>query len=724
MRSDLFRCTVSTQFAAVLSATILLTAAPTLLAQDGGTAAAPTAESDTQAVQHVENFVHYVLIGKAELALAAGQAALDTGVSDEALAVLVDANDLSERLDRAVTRSRSMGEVAAVATKIDAKVENGRKALARDLARIDEAVGMLTGTLRQQMLARERLAAADEHAVPALLRVIEKADNAPLSSKSVTTLVEMKRLSVLAICAALPSVDPNTQHTLIGVLADIGWPTAIPFLADVASDSSTTSDVKNAAESAMKRLGATSTNASAQYTALAKRFFDREETLIPHGNDSTNNLWSYHATGGLSAAAVATNIFCDAMAMNMARRALTLDSTNSGALSLFIAANLRRENTLGSDAMEPTGYSPAFYATVAGSQIASGVLSLAIDSGDAALVRDALGALAQTADAKSLTTGGRTPMTECLRFSDRRVRLDSALALADSKATESFDGAFSVVPTLASAVSWDGAPRAIALGGVSEDRNAIDMQLTEAGFTPITNASGLAEAVANIAAADGVELVVLRGDLDAIKAGYQAIRANAMTYATPVLAIAPMLQDSAVRSAFGNDPSIAVWTAGGTIDTFRAAASSVVAAVSGSMVDEATALGYAAEALESLSSLATSHNAVMVATEAEPTLLRALAERSEGFKLLVAETLADFGTSTAASGLIDAALVASADAQIALLDAATIAVRASSARGTEKQIAGVTNLVSSSEGATAEAAGRLYGALNLGSAEAVKLILN
>ncbi|MSR41870.1 MAG: hypothetical protein EXS10_08235 [Phycisphaerales bacterium] len=721
MRSDLFRCTVSCRFAAVLSATMLLSAAPSLFAQEDSTAA--SAAADTVATQQVENFVHYVLIGKAELALAAGQAALDSGVSDEALAELVDANDLAERLDRAIARSRSMGDVAAVASKIESKVENGRKALARDLARIDEAVGMLTGTLRQQMLARERLAAADEHAVPALLRVIEKHDDAALASKSVTTLVEMKRLSVLAICAALPSVDPDTQHTLIGVLADIGWPTAIPFLADLASTASTTSDVKNAAEAAMTRLGASSTNASAQYTALAHRFFAREEMLIPHGADATNNLWSYHATGGLSAAAVATNIFCDAMTMNMARRALTLESTNANALSLFIAANLRRENTLGSDAMESTGYSPAFYATVAGPEIATGVLALAIDSGDGALVRDAIAALAQTADAKSLTTGGRAPMTECLRFSDRRVRLDAALALANAKATESFDGAFAVVPTLASAVSWDGAPRAIALGGVAEDRSAIDAQLTEAGFSTILNAGSLTEAVANIASADGVELVVLRGDADALTTGFKAIRANAMTYATPVLAIVSVQDESAVRGSFGNDPSVGVWISGGTIDTFRAAASGVVAAVSGSMVDEAEALAYAVNALEALESLATSHNAIMVATEAESTLLRALELRPDSFKLLVAETLSDFGTTTAASGLIDAALLASGDAQVALLDAATHAVRGSSLRGSEKQIAGLTALVSASEGATAEAASRLYGALNLGSAEAVKLIL-
>ncbi len=722
MRSDLLRCTVSCRLATILTASVLLAATPTLLAQDG-TDTAAAAAADAAAAQQVENFVHYVLIGKADLALAAGQATLDSGVSDEALAELVDANDLGERLDRAIARSRAMGEVAAVATKLEHKVESGRKALARDLDRINQAVGMLTGTLRQQMLARERLAAADEHAVPALLRVIEKHDDPALASKSVTTLVEMKRLSVLAICAALPSVDPDTQNTLIGVLADIGWPTAIPFLADLASTEGTTSDVRNAAQAAMTRLGASSTNASAQYTALAHRFFNREEMLIPHGNDPTNNVWSYHATGGLSAAAVATNVFCDAMTMNMSRRALTLDATNTQALSLFIAANLRRENTLGSDAMEPTGYSPAFYATVAGSQIATGVLALAIDSGDGALVRDAIAALAQTADAKSLTSGGRAPMTECLRFPDRRVRLDAALALASSKATESFDGSFAVVSSLAAAVSWDGAPRAIALGGIAEDRNAIDAQLAEAGFTPILNASGLVDATANIAAADGVELVVLRGDADALTTSYRAIRANAMTYATPVLAIVSVHDEPAVRAFIGNDPSIAAWTSGGTIETFRAAASAVVASVSGSMVDESEAVAYAAAALESLESLATSHNPIMVATDAEPTLLRALADRPESFKLLVAETLAAFGTTTAAAGLVDAALLATPDTQIALLDAATAAVRASGLRGSEKQVAGVTNLVASSEGAAADAAGRLYGALNLGSAEAVKLIL-
>jgi len=223
---------------AMLVATAALSVAPTVLAQDGETAA--EASKDNSAVaKSMGDFVHYVLIGKAELAQAAGEAVLSASISDGDLAEVVDNGDangsMADRLARALSRSRSMGGVSDIATRIESRVEAGRRALARDPKRIASAIEMLGKTLREQRLGEERLAAAGEYAVPQLLKVLVDAKD-PAAELAVTkSLVAMKRLAVAPLGLALNSLDPVSQRKTVGVLAEIGWPTAIPFIVDLAS---------------------------------------------------------------------------------------------------------------------------------------------------------------------------------------------------------------------------------------------------------------------------------------------------------------------------------------------------------------------------------------------------------------------------------------------------------------------------------------------------------
>ena len=68
------------------------------------------------------------------------------------------------------------------------------------------------------------------------------------------------------------------------------------------------------------------------------------------------------------------------------------------------------------------------------------------------------------------------------------------------------------------------------------------------------------------------------------------------------------------------------------------------------------------------------------------------------------------------------ALAASGEEQVALCDFAAHASRMTGGKAEARQLAALRDLIGSSEGAVADAAGRLYGSLDGGSAEAVKLI--
>jgi DNA-directed RNA polymerase subunit F len=714
---------------AALLATSLLAGAPSALAQDegasGATGAAATA--DTAAVRkNLDDFVHYVLIGKPDLAQAAGEALLSAQATDMDLASVVDEAGLADRMAKAMSRSRSMTGVADIATKIEHRVEMGRKALSRDPQRISQAIDMLGKTLRERRLGEERIQAAQEYAVPQLLKALVDSNDPQAALKVVTCLRALGNDAVLPLAMSLRDLPPEAQREVASILADSGRKTALPFLLEVANNAKTTADVKAACETAFERLGGTSRDASAQFAALARKFFDLEETLVTQPTDATNNLWAFDtASGGfagLQATPAPTAVFCDMMAMTLARRSLALDASNSNALATYVAADLRRENTLGSDA-QPGRYSPQFFATASGASICNDVLAMALDARDTALVRDAIAVLAQTAGGATLTTPvGRAPIVEALSYADRRVRLDAALAIANSAPKQSFPNDFSIVPTLASAIAETGTTRAAVLGGSMDERQAIGQQLTSAGFQAVASGDGFDALEVDLVKANGVDLVVVRGAIADLKEGVARVRASRFTGASPVLVIANALEGAAVEGAFRSDDSIVVWTEGGTSESFRDAATKSILQRSGSVMDEAEQAEYAVRAVEALRGLAYSGNKTFNVLDAEGVLLNALRTSQGGMRVAVAEVLAILATPAALSNLVDAAVTSSGDEQIALCDLASAAARTSGGKADDRQLSAIRDLIKSSEGAAADAAGRLYGSLDAGSAQAVELI--
>lgn len=707
---------------AMLVATALVAAAPTTLAQDGGTAASADAGMQEGLKKSIGDFVHYVLIGKADLAQAAAEAALGMGASEADMATVVDGNGMAERLARAVSRSRGMGGVSDLASKIETAVENGRRALSRDQNRVGQSIGMLGGSTRERMLAAERLDAAGEYAVPQLLKTLVDTRDAAVELEVVKRLEALKRFSVLPLSMALADLDPTAQRKVVAILGQLGYPSAIPFIVELAANPATSAEVKAACETAFKQLGGSTMDVSAQFTALAKRFFDRQDSLVPYPGDAVNNDWSYSEAGGLAGRAVSTAVFCDEMAMAMARRALSADAGNTAALAIYVAADLRRENTMGSDA-QPARYSPSFFATAAGPSVCNEVLGLAMDARDTALIRDAIAALAETAGGQMLvSTGGRAPILEAMRYSDRRVRLEAALVLANNPPASSFPGDHNVVPALASAVVDSSTNRAAVLGGASDERQSIGSQLQAAGFVSVANGDTYDALEVDVVKADGVDLVVLRGSLADLKAGLGRVRAGGLTSASPVLAIANALEDGEVRRAFADDRSVVVWTEGSTAETFRNAAAAAVASMSGAALDEAEAAEFAGRAAEALLRVATGGSKTFSAADGEPQLLRAFAMHQGGLRVMVGQVLAMLASPAAQSALIDAALAASGDEQITLCDLAALASRRSGGKATDAQLSALRDAVMASEGATAEALGRLHGSLDAGSANVIKLI--
>lgn len=711
---------------AMLLATAVL-AAPSALgnapAQDGSS---ESAAKDMSAVaKNLGDFAHYVLIGKSDLAQAAAEAVLSAQASDADLADAVDSGEMGERMARAISRSRSMAGVGELAMRLENRIESGRRELSRDPQRIADAIQMLSKTLRERRLGEERLAAAGEYAVPQLLKVLVEAKDAEIELAATKCLVALKRMSVAPLGLSLNSLDPVAQRKVVGVLAEIGWPTALPFIVDLASQPSTPVELKAACDAAFSQLGGTTRDVSAQYTALARRYFDRESSLVPYADDSTNNIWSHDDASGfgtLVAEDVATGVYCDSMAIVLARRALAVEPGNSSALAIYVASDLRRENTLGSDA-KPGRYSARFFATASGPSICQEVLGMAIDARDTALVRDAIAVLAQTAGGNNIiSVGGRSPILEALAYSDRRVRIDAALALAMAQPTQSFPGDFRVVPTLAAAVGDSSGLRAAILGGTNSDRRAISERVSAAGMAAVAMGATFDELENDVVRAEGVDIVFVHGSLDEIKSAVSRVRASGLTAASPIVAFAAMEDSDAARRAFSGDRAMTVFAEGGSDEIFKNAASAAIGGASGRAMDDAEAAEYAANAATALRAIATGNGKIFSIADAEPALLRALGKAQGGLRLMVADVLSVSGSARAMRALVDAALSSTGEEQASLCDHAAAAARLTGAKCDDRQLAALRELIASSEGPGADAAGRLYGALDVGSAAAVKLI--
>ena len=125
----------------------------------------------------LEDFVFYALTANPELSAANAQALLGSGLTDAEFAELLDETGKTsvERFDDAVLRAQKLDEfpeLGNIAAEIATRIEQGRLDLARDPNRIDEAIQMLTGPQRAQLIAEKRLVTAGEYAVPALLKQI------------------------------------------------------------------------------------------------------------------------------------------------------------------------------------------------------------------------------------------------------------------------------------------------------------------------------------------------------------------------------------------------------------------------------------------------------------------------------------------------------------------------------------------------------------------------
>lgn len=679
--------------------------------------------------------LHYILIGDATLAKTSIQALFDSEITDEQIAQLVDEKGIREKLERSLTRGRGIEGAAELVAELESRYLAGTRATSRNALRIEEAVQGLGGSMRQEMVSRQRLLAAGAFAVPALLKALEDGKNLKLAHSARSVLVEIKRLAVAPLCAALADLDPDTQRKVCEVLGEIGYPSSQPYIFDLATNPATTADVRTAALRAYSRLGGTSQDAASQYTALARRFFDQTPSLIPYAGDPNNVIWSYDNRNGLSGIAIPTTLYCETMAIQTATEALRRDPTSELALAIYVAADLRRsvfmdllEIQTSSESPESsiltTRYSAEFFGTASGARIAQMALGFAIDANDVMLARECIRVLGANGGAATLIKpmSGRSPIIECLLFADRRVRFEAAVVLAKSLPVESFQQQAMVVPVLASMIQSGGMTGAV-IASVEEDRQSLATRITTAGANIVTTGASISEIEGKLSSGQTLDLIVIQGAHASVNDAIHTIRLSRSAATSPIVVIANGNDAAAFSLEFENDSRVSVFLASATDAQFLAAIESAVGAAGGIAMSPEESAKYLDESLAVLRMIAESSSAIFDVRVAEADLIGALATSSGTVKSSVAGVLALLSTDTAQRALMDSALSATSEDQSMLLMSVATSARKFGNLLQPSQIESLRTLIQDSSGSTADAAGQAFGALGLPTSEVVKLIL-
>lgn len=703
----------------VLSAlSLTLTTAPAAHAQD--------------ADQLWADFAHYVRIASPELAgeAAAALTAADSG----ALLDAVEASSVNDP-ERLFQRAAGMDAIAEMSAEVQAKIQAARLDRSREPERIEADIAKLSQGQRAYDNATQRLKAAGQFAAPQMLAALldeKRADEHPAIMRS---MKDIGRSLVAPLSIALPKLNPVAQGQVSQVLSDIGYPQAMPALKQVVESSKTDPTARRAAQDAIANIAANSrvtTGASAAdlYLALGSGAY-KTATSNPAALDTydldtdTGVVWSYDrkltVTGGpgLIPVVVPGQIIGDVTAMQSAEAALALNPDLDAALSLFVTANLRRENRL-PDGENDRSYSsdrqePSFYAMVAGPQRLHDVLATALDAQDSDLALDAIAALSATASLDALQ-----PLVRGLGYPDRRVRFRSAEALAYAMPEESFDNDFRVVPVLGDAVRQGDSRIALVVADSQDDRNELLSAIASQGFQTIDGPSVQA-ATGLVAVTPGVDLILVKGNINTVNRTLVDSQGNYKLAATPIVALTSADDQARLSGEFENEDRISVILEGA--DTLAAAVDQLSASYSGSTLSPQESQAFALSALTLLREIAVSQTAYDV-NDALPALIEAVQDPRPEVAIAAGDVLSRIDDPTAQAAIAADAISRTGDVQVAhLIDLAESA----NAHGNLISAAmsdDILMLVKTAEDpALAVAAAQAHGALALPTRNAVDLIL-
>ena len=374
----------------------------------------------------LKDFIHFVRIARYDAAAALGQELLDEGLDPIEFVDLVEGSGELDRFERSVAEAMRVQQLEPIAAQLDQLFRDGKLARARHPDEIARNIELLSGGLRARTLARERLIAAGEYAMPQLLEAFLQGDNPALQAQVQRVMKDLGRQAIIPLSVALEAVDPSRQEAIADVLGQIEYRTSLPYLTAV-YQTTRIDAVRQATGRAIQRLqGDTGTPVSTLFGLLADSYYDERVELTSFPNESHQLLWDYNPGLGLNMTAIRSEVFHEARAMRTAERSLRDNPSDRGVMALWLAANFSREIDTPEGYINPV-YGPErrtaeYFAIAAGADTTNLVVERALEDRDTPLALVAINAVQKTAGPRTLWgEGAGRPMLEALRYPNRRA---------------------------------------------------------------------------------------------------------------------------------------------------------------------------------------------------------------------------------------------------------------------------------------------------------------
>jgi len=622
-------------------------------------APAPEAAQKVPVERLWEDFIHGIKVARPDMALSNAQAIVAAeGQAREIYLLAAETPDLQNVLRRG-ERLEGLAEPIARIRQI---IEEGYERERSDPKQIARAIEMLAKSVRAYQIGAERLATSGEYAMPQLIqKLTDPMTPGILRERIITVLPKLGRGAVRPLSEVLQAKDPELLEIAAHALGQIGYPQAAPHLKALTQRQDVLARTREVARSALLACAgpaAMDSPVAELYYQLAEKYYYRADSVAPEGDYPSANVWFWREGLGLSAKAVPREIFHDLYTMRMCRSALEADPNFDPAVSLWLAAKIRKEVDLPEGRTDPTEApdepGAEYYALASSAEYLQQVLQRALRDQDSALALKAIKALAKTAGAENLvspTPGGVQPLVQALGNANRKVRFLAAITLANALPERPFAGSGQVMSVLIEALRQTGTKRAMVIAAEPNTRNVIKEAVRRLGYEVLDSAE------ANRALAEGRRVsgvdVVLLADRPEPSDVVGMLRREAIFAGVPVVATIP---DQRIRRIARPDGRIVVMEGEFSPAAIPQAVKQAIKLGSGEPLSPEEAAEWAIRAAEAIYTLGVTKNPVFDVSLAEETLIATLFDKRREVRMAAARTLSVMNSARAQQAIAEPAL--------------------------------------------------------------------
>jgi hypothetical protein len=625
---------------------------PTTPPPEATAAPAPAPAKDLKT--SVRDFWHYGKVARYDLANAEGQKILASGAQPVQIleafeAVVAEPEQFGmpkDNLDEWMLRWAALDAMKDVTAKLQAMLNEGYLTRKSNPDFIKHEIERLSVNERARARAMVNLRQSGELAVPFMLDYLKDPAKSQFHAEIRVAMRGLGKYGLSPMVAATFSTDADTLIPVVTALGELGYDSAVPYLARVEADPALPASAHDAASKALARLNQTApVSVSDAFYALAEKQFYGNSSIASDTRNPMAFVWYWDATKGLYKVDVPHAIFNDIMTMRQTESSLKASQQESNALSLWLSANYKRQTSLKEgekDATRPENYPDAnYWGVTAGAQYLNDALSRALRDRDSADALAEIASLQQIVGESNMMAGASgAPLIEAMAYPDRLVRFEAAFAIAGALPQKSFTGQERVVPLLAEALAQTGQMSVVVAAPSQDTVNAlVDGLKKDAGMAAV----GATSAEAAIAAANAltaVDAIIISEDM----AGAEVDKLIALAITNPKLQGAVkliMVKTNAspyVERAI-NDPMLSTTQAADPAG-LKAALPEAMKKAGTLTLNPDLGTKYAMRSAELLKRLAISRGQVLDITAAKTALLAALDDARPELVKLAGQTLA------------------------------------------------------------------------------------